>query len=133
MALNPHIAVASRNAALDAAMNLANGGTLVIYSGTQPANADTALSGNTALATFTLPSPAFAASSSASKALNVPTAVTASATGAATWFRIWQSGGTVAVADGSCGTATADLILTTTAINSGDTVTISSGSYTMAA
>lgn len=138
MSLNPHWGLSAREAALDAAMNLANSGTLVIYTGTQPATCDTALSGNTALATFTLANPAFAAATgslgaAATKALNLPAGVAAAATGTAAWFRIYKSDGVTGVADGSCGTSAADLILDSTAIQAGALVSITSGSYTFAA
>ena len=54
---NLRIAAATRNAMLDQLRTLldagAAGGTIKIYTGTQPANADTALSGNTLLGTLT--------------------------------------------------------------------------------
>ena len=89
MALNPHIAYAARQAALNNALALANSGTLVIYSGTQPANADTALAGNTVLSTSTLSNPAFSnatggSGSTTTAALTLPANVSASATGTAT-------------------------------------------------
>ena len=129
MATNTHIGYASRQAALNNALDAANSGTLVIYNGSQPANADTALSGQTALATFALANPAFAAAgggsgSTTTKALNIPSAVAASATGTASWFRIYKSDAVTAVADGSVGTSSADLIVATTSFVSGATVTL---------
>lgn len=138
MALNPHIAYAARQAALNNALALANSGTLVIYSGTQPANADTALAGNTVLSTSTLSNPAFSnatggSGSTTTAALTLPANVSASATGTATWFRIYQSNGTTAVADGSVGTSSADLIVSTTSFVSGGLVTfIGTNQYTFA-
>lgn len=137
MASNIHIALASRNAALDNAFNLANNGTLVVYSGTQPANADTALSGNTALATFTLGATAFGAAAGASgatstKTLNSVSAVAASATGTATWYRIYRSDGITVVSDGSVGTASSDLNLNTISIQISGTVSITSLQFTLA-
>jgi hypothetical protein len=46
---------------------------------------------------------------------------TAGTTGTAVWFRVYDKSGD-AVIDGSCGTATADLILDNTTINSGQEV-----------
>jgi hypothetical protein len=133
MALNPHYTIASRNAALNALLDVANGGQLIIYAGSQPANADAGDGGATKLATFTLANPAFAAASGGTKALNVPSNVAASATGTATWYRIMKSDTTTPVADGSVGTATTDLTLPTTSIVSGATVSITSGTFTTAA
>jgi hypothetical protein len=47
--------------ALDAEKALLNNGTLTLYCGTAPTNPDTALSGNTAVATFTFAATAFGA------------------------------------------------------------------------
>ena len=138
MALNPHFGLAAREAAIDNALNLANSGELIIYSGTQPATCDTALSGNTVLATFTLPATAFAAATGSSgatvtKTANAITAVTAAATGTATWFRIYKSDDLTGVADGSVGTSSADMTMATVSIVSGAQVSISSLVYSFAA
>jgi hypothetical protein len=60
---NLRYATARRNAMMDDVRAALAGGSIKVYSGTQPANANTALSGNTLLATLTLASPAGAASS----------------------------------------------------------------------
>jgi hypothetical protein len=65
------------------------GGTFVIYSGTPPANAQAALSGNTVLATHTLPS--FSRSGAVVSAGAVSD-VTPSANGTASFFRCIVSG-----------------------------------------
>ena len=101
-------------------------GFLEIYTGTQPATPDTALSGNTLLATLPLSATAFGASSSATKTANAITSATAAATGTATFFRVYKSDGTTAVIDGSVGTSGADLNLNTTSIVTGATVSVSS-------
>ena len=61
-------------------------GTITIYDGTPPATADTALSGNNALAAHTLTG--FAAASSGTMTANAITNATISATGTATFARI---------------------------------------------
>jgi hypothetical protein len=65
------------------------GGSLVIYSGAEPASVDTALAGNTVLATFAFNSPAFSARTNASPSVGmvsfVAATVSASATGTATF------------------------------------------------
>ena len=138
MALNPHFGLACREAALDNGLNLANSGSLVIYSGTQPTTCDTALSGNTALATFPLGATAFGASSGSlagivTKTMNAVAAVVASNTGTATWFRIYKSDAATGVADGSVGLAMADCIINNTTINTGGQVSIVSCAYTFSA
>ncbi len=110
---------------------LANSGTLVIYSGTQPTNPDTGLSGNTALATFTFNASAFGAASQVSNTEQIAASlvagtVSASATGAATFARVYKSDGTTVVADLTVGTSGADINLNSTSITSGGNVTITS-------
>lgn len=134
MSSNVHIAVAARNAALDGGLNLANSGFIKIYSGTQPATGDTALSGNTLLATLTFASTAFAAASSGSKTANaIGSDTNAANTGTATFFRMFKSDNTTTLGDGSVGTSSADMIITTTSIVAGETVSCSSCVITMPA
>lgn len=107
-------------------------GKVIIYNGTEPADANTALSGNTALATFTLSSTAFGSSSAGVITLSgTPLTVAASNTGTATFFRMTQSDGTTVVIQGTVGTSGQQLNLNTTAITSGVNVTITSGTVTM--
>lgn len=118
----------TRNLRLDQTWDQANSGTIVIYSGTPPATADAALSGNTALATLTFGAAAFAAASAGSKTANAITQDSdAAATGTATFFRAKTAGGTV-IAQGSVGATGSGeaLILPTTTINQHDVVTCSS-------
>ena len=104
---------------------------IVIYSGTAPANADASLAGNTVLAQLTCSATAFSGFSDTGTAARATFASitadsSADATGTATFFRILtQAGGTV-VAQGTVGTSASDLILNTTAITSGSTVSITS-------
>ncbi len=126
MANNPKRTAAAANAAADAMAALCNGGTLNIYDGTQPATAATAISGQTLLAALPLSATAFGAASNGVATANAITAdSSANATGTASWFRVTNSGGT-AVFDGSAGTADADLILNSTAIQSGANVSVTS-------
>ena len=114
--------------AIDSA--LGNAGTIKIYTGTQPATADTAASG-TLLATFTLGSPGFGVASGGTITLNgTPLTVAAAATGTAGWFRMATSGSTT-ILDGSVGTSGNQINLNTTSITSGVNVTITSGTITM--
>lgn len=116
--------------ALDAYMG--NAGKIIIYSGTEPATANTALSGNTVLATFTGGSPVFGAASGGIITLSgTPLTVAASATGTATFFRAFKTDGTTVVFQGTVGTSGQQLNLNTTSITSGVNVTITSGTVTM--
>lgn len=137
------LATATRNAMADAAVDLIDvgagtNGSLVVYSGTPPATADTALSGNTALATFTLADPAFGAAASGVATLDAtPTlTTTGDAAGTATFFRIYDQDGanlTDVVLQGAVATSGAELNLNTTTISVGVNVEITSGTFTMPA
>lgn len=100
---NSQYSTTSRNTAADAVAALANTGKLRIYDGTQPANANTAVSGQVKLAEFTFPNPAFAAASGGVATANPIDPVAVIATGKATWFRIVKSDGTTVVCDGNVG------------------------------
>ena len=127
MALNPKLAVAARNRALDAAFDtVLNSGFLRIYSGTQPTDADTALGAQVLLAEMTLNATAFAAASGGSKSANAITDdSSANNTGTATWGSLVTSGGT-RVFDFSVGTSGCDVNLNSVAISSGAAVSITS-------
>ncbi|MGP3914318.1 hypothetical protein [Nonomuraea sp. 10N515B] len=128
---------AVRSAACDAVVDRADLGTtnptarLRIYSGTQPATADTAPSG-TLLAEVNLANPSFtAASNGVATLLGTPLSASGLAAGTAGWFRIVDRDGAT-VQDGAAGTsAPAELILNTTTISIGATVQITSGTITM--
>lgn len=109
-----------------------NGALLRIYSGTRPANADTAPAG-TLLAELVCGSPfAPAAASGAFNANAITQDSSADATGTATWFRLVNSAGTTTVMDGDV-TATGgggDLQLVTTSIVAGQPVQVTAFSYT---
>lgn len=134
MALTPSITTAARNAACDAVTALVNAGgagTLRIYSGTMPADANAALSSNTLLAQLTMSATSFGAASSGVATANAITAdSSADATGTATFFRILAGNGTTVVIQGSVGTSAADLILNSTSITVGAAVSVSALTYT---
>lgn len=132
MALNSKTAVSSRNLALDAALNVLNGGKLRIYDGTQPTDADTAIVAQNMLAECALNATFGAGASSATKTANAISNGTAAATGTATWFSLLTSAN-VRIMDGSVGTASANLNLNSVSISSGATVSITALTVTMAA
>lgn len=141
MALNPKLAAAMRNSALDTVLaNLANG-YLRIYDSTgtgQPADADTAVTTQVLLAElrFHVSSPFAAASAGSAEAGGSGHEITAdssaNADGTATWYRALKSDGSTAVMDGSVGTSGANLNLNSVAIASGANVSVSSLTVTMA-
>ena len=75
---------------------IGSGGKLRFYSGTKPANADTALSGNTVLADLALSASPFAAAGATDARKIIANAITtdtsADATGTATWASFLTSG-----------------------------------------
>jgi hypothetical protein len=140
MANTPFFSDEAVKAAVDAVAALCNSGTLKIYTGSQPTDANTALGAQTLLATLTLSSTAFGASSasgSAGSKIVTATANTitddssADATGTAAWFRVLKSNGTSIVMDGSVGVSGCDLNLATTSIVAGADVAITSFTITM--
>ena len=127
------IAAASGASMLDTLKALANSGSLVLYSGTQPTNPDTALSGNTVLATFAFNSTAFGSDTlsggyQTATASFVASTVVASAGSPtnATFARMYKSDGTTVIGDFTVGTSGTDIILNSVAITAGGNVTLTS-------
>lgn len=132
MAANLKLANATVNGQADDLARRLDSGYLRIYDGAQPATADTALGAQVLLAELR-----FAATSAPAAAAGVLTFnaivsdTSANATGTATWFRCLASDGTTVVFDGSVGTASADLILNSTAISAGAQVDVTSFVHTV--
>ena len=132
MALNTQLSNATVNAQADALSALLNNGYLRIYSGTQPANANTALSGNTLLAELRFSATAAPAASNGVITFNAITSdSSADNTGTATFFRALKSDGTSVVLDGTVGTSSANMIIATTSISAGQTVSCSSFTHSV--
>lgn len=111
---------------------LMNSGFIEIYSGTQPINANTALSGNTLLVTLTFGNPAFgSAAAGGIITANAITSGTAVATGTATFARIYKSDNTTVVMDVQVGTSGAYINLNTVSIVSGGLVSVTSFTHTV--
>jgi len=130
-------------AAQDAAANAirlladagAGAGTIKVYSGTQPSDADDAEGGGTLLATFTLGDPAYSAAASGNGVAalaSTPRTTTGVAAGTAAWFRLEDSTG-ANVLDGTVGTSGQQLNLNTLTISVGVNLEITSGNITMPA
>lgn len=133
MAHNVKIAAAVANAMLEAfADQVAGDAVIEIYSGTQPATPETAVTDQVLLASLTCAAVFEASVSGGVLALgDITEEDDAPATGTATWFRLKTSGG-VAKLDGTVGVGSAyDLRLSTTAIVEHATVSIDPGSITM--
>jgi hypothetical protein len=99
------------------------------YSGTPPANAAAALSGNTLLAEVT-PTPA-AASGGSKDMLGGAKSTTGAATGTATFYRAYNSGGTTCHEQGTLATSGGDLTIDNTSITSGQTVNFNTWTKTV--
>jgi len=110
---------------------LCNGGTLRLFSGPQPVNANTALSGNTLLATLGMSSTAFGEPGGGVMVANPITPAVAGATGTATFARFYASDGLTVVMDATVGTMDATLVLNTVAIVQGSTVAVSAYTHTV--
>jgi hypothetical protein len=136
--MTSRISASARNATVNAITALLDAGpaagTIKVYTGSQPATADTAATG-TLLGTLTLTDPAFGAASAGSATAAAITGDTsADATGTAGWFRALDSTG-AAVLDGSI-TATGgggDLQLNSVSIVAGGTINVTAWTITMAA
>lgn len=114
-------------------------GRIAIYTGSQPANADTNASG-TKLGTLTLSSDAFASATGRAVALAAVTSDTsADASGTAGWFRIYNNGDdpdTVTAATGAQttqrrldGTIGSDMAIDNASVVAGGTIALSGWSY----
>lgn len=127
MALNIHINAAARNAMLDQLNGqIGASGLLRFYDGTQPATADTALTGQVKLAELALSVTAFAAAASGQIVANAVTQdASADATGTATWATFTTSAG-VRVWDVSVGTSGADINMNSVSIQVGAAVSVTS-------
>lgn len=100
------------------------------YSGTPPASAAAALSGNTLLATLTCaatPVSGYSDTGTAGRAtFGAISNATAAATGTVSFFRTLNSAATTVFDQGSVGTSAADAIVNTTAFTSGSTISVTS-------
>ena len=117
----------TRDAQQQGLITYAGSGCLInLYNGTQPANANTAISTQTLLVTLTI-SGSFGTDSNGTLTLGSVSNGTAVASGNADFFRIFKSDGTTVVMDGSVATSDADLVLNNTSIATGQVVSISAG------
>lgn len=129
------LAALSRSAATDAVVDRVDAaggaGTITIYTGAQPANADDPPTG-TLLVTITCAATAFGpAVNGAAPLAGVPRSGVAVATGTAGWARVADSaGGKVFDLTVSAAGAGGQIELASTSITTGQTVQLSSGTYT---
>ena len=127
-------AAACCNDLVDAIDSGAGTAVLEIRTSPKPTNADDSATG-TILCAINLSNPAFGAASNQSPgaratANGLPLSGTASGTGDAAWFRVYDRDGND-VFDGTVGTGSEDLVLANATINSGNTVTVTAWTVDM--
>lgn len=116
-------------AALDAALSGAV--ELILYSGTAPADADTALSGNSEVATCVISNVAGAVDNTGSAQATLTVSSDTNTTGGtATFFRI-ENSSNVVLLQGTVGTSGENLNLNDVAIPAGATLSVSSFTISM--
>lgn len=132
--LSSALASTLANAITTAADAGAGPAKIILYNndGAEPATADTAITTQDVLATFTLSDPSFGSASSGTITIDNTPALTvaASATGTASFFRLVTSADVV-ILQGTVGLGSAQLNLNTLSITSGVNVTITSGTITV--
>lgn len=134
MAKNTQLSNAVVNAQADALARLLDNGYLRIYSGAQPATADTAVSTQTLLAELRYNATSAPAASAGVLTFNAITSdAAADATGTAAWFRAFKADGTSAVFDGTVGAtgSTSNLELATASIVQNATIAVTSFTYSV--
>ena len=131
MASNLKFSTSLANARANAITSTVGGSALLnIYDGTQPAGPDTAITTQTLLAQLTCNATFAPAAASRVLTLNSITQdASSNNTGTATWFRLTTSGGTAHI-DGTVGTASADLIVTTTSVVATQPFSVTSATIT---
>ena len=133
MTAKPVMSIASAKTMLNVInTNLSTSATMIINSGSQPAETTTSDSGTNLANPVPDSTTVFgSATNSTSNGLATITAnaiasdTNAANTGTAGYFRMKSSGGTTII-QGNVGTSSTDLTLNTTSINAGDTVAITS-------
>ena len=102
----------------------------VIYAGSEPADANTAITGQTLLVEETLGSPFAPGSSGGVLSPTLPSQVNAASTGTAAFYRVYKSDGTTCVMQDTCGTSAAGMILNTLSLTVGGPVLVTSWTIT---
>lgn len=127
MASNLKYSNGTRDAQQQGLITYAGSGAIIhIYEGTQPTNANTAISGQTLLVSLTVTG-SFGTDSNGTITLSSVANGTAVATGTAQFFRITKSDNSTVVMDGSVGTSGCDMNLNNTSIATSQVVSITSG------
>lgn len=117
--------------AVKTAIDAGTAAIIEIYGDTQPTDADTAVGGQTKLATLTMSATAFGSVSDDNPgAIMTADTITEDSSadddGTATWFRMLTQAGGTTILDGSVGTSDADLVFNTVDFTAGSEIGISS-------
>lgn len=125
MAHNPTYSVASKNLALDAALDVCNGGYMDFYAAPQPASPDVAVSDSFKAVRLALSPTAFAPAVGGTKVANAISSAVITQTLDVRWYRLYKSDGVTAVHDGTVGTIdySCDATVATTFFQAGVTCT----------
>lgn len=121
------LALARRNEALEALRDNLNNGHCRVYSGARPTDSDTALSGNTLLASLAFGATAFPSPVGGVLTANAITQDSAAdATGTASFIRLFEADGTTPFCDLSVGVGTGEVQFATLSFVAGLVVQITS-------
>ena len=132
MANNLKVSNTVVNGQADALSVLADNGYIRIYDGTQPANAETAISTQTLLAELRFNADAAPSAVDGVLTFNAITQdSSANNTGTASWFRALKSDGSTVLFDGSVGITGSDMNIATVSIVAGAVVGVTSFVYTV--
>jgi hypothetical protein len=126
--------IAGLNAEL-ALLNVGGPGSIKIYTGSAPTNVEDAATG-TLLGTLTYSATAFPTAVDANPgalatASAIASDVSADAAGTAGYFRMLAGNGTTGVAQGTCGTSSADMVFNSVAISAGAIIAVTSQTVTL--
>lgn len=133
MAKDTQLSNVAVNAEADALARLLDNGYRRLYSGTKPATADTALSGNTLLAELRFANPSAPAASNGVLTYTLTPDTSANNDGDVTFYRDFKADGTTVVVDGTAGVtgSGSNLELNTTTIVTGQQVAVTSATHTV--
>ena len=135
MPKNTQLSNAAVSAQADALARQLDGGRLRIYSGAQPATADTAVTSQVLLAELEFGAPSAPAAVNGLLTFNaIASDSAANATGTATWFRALRADGTTPVLDGTVGIAgsNSNLEMPTTSIVANARISVTSFTHSVA-